>query len=285
MQIESATELQSKAAAESAEDDSADFQPIRAGSLEVTLASTPDQIERAQRLRYNVFFKEMGGHPTVDAARLERDFDDFDACCDHLLVLEHNVTHGEPSVVGTYRLLRGRAMQKIGRFYSESEFDITNIRARKTEVLELGRSCVDREYRNRAVVQLLWRGIGQYVALHEIQFLFGCGSLLGADPKLHDIALSYLYHYHLAPPDVCVRALPQRYVEMNVLPKASFDPKEAFNNLPALVKGYLRAGSYVGDGAVVDEQCNTTDIAILLQLDRIKDKYVQRYTGGKDTAS
>lgn len=263
----------------------AEFQPVRAGSLEVALATTLRQVEMAQKLRYSVFFKEMGGHPDIEVARAGRDFDEFDPYCDHLLVLEHNVAQGEPVVVGTYRLLRGEAMQKIGRFYTESEFDIGAIRSRDSEVLELGRSCVDKDYRNRAVVQLLWRGIGQYVALHDIRFLFGCGSLLGADPKLHEVALSYLYHHHLAPKDVCVRALPSRYVEMNVLPKDTFDAREAFNSLPALVKGYLRAGSYVGDGAVVDSQCNTTDIAILLQLDRIRDRYVQRYTGAKDTAS
>lgn len=263
------------------------LEPIRVGSLEVVLASSPEEIERAQKLRYQVFFEEMGGKPSEEVRKQERDFDEFDRYCDHLLVLEHDPAQGGPKrVVGTYRLLRGKAMRKLGRFYTESEFDISPLLDRtEGDVLELGRSCVDKDYRRRAVVQLLWRGIGQYVAAHDVRTLFGCGSLFGADPESHRVALSYLYHHHLAPEHIRVRAIDERYVEMNLIPKDQIDAREAFNALPALVKGYLRAGGYVGEGAVVDAQCNTTDIAIIVTLERVKDKYVQRYTAPKDQVS
>ena len=151
---------------------------IWAGSLAVMLAQTPEDIEEAQRLRYHIFCEEMHAQATPEVMAQKRDFDEFDAYCDHLLVVEH-----EPhrKVVGTYRLLRRSAMQALGHYYSESEYDISPLKAIKGEILELGRSCVHADYRSRAVMQLLWRGIAEYVMMHDIEIMFGCASFSGTN--------------------------------------------------------------------------------------------------------
>lgn len=253
-----------------------DLGTIAAGNLEVFVARSSSDIEAAQALRYQIFCEEMGAKATPEMKLSLRDFDVFDDYCDHLLVVE-NQPSGGYRVVGTYRLLRREAMQKVGRFYSESEYDITPIKRFDCPILEVGRSCVHPEFRNRAVMQLLWRGIGAYMNEFSIGILFGCASFQGTNPDLHRMGLSYLYHYHLAPPDLCPRALPERYVEMNLMPKEEVNVKQGFTSLPALIKGYLRLSGYIGLGAVIDHEYNTTDVSIIVKTDRVTDKYAARY--------
>lgn len=254
---------------------------LRAGTLQVTLAQTPQEVEAAQALRYDVFVLERGAAASAEMQECARDFDDFDAHCDHLLVLEH-ASLGAPRVVGTYRLLRRSALSAndgpgAERFYTASEFDVSAVAAHPGEILELGRSCVAPEYRGRAVMQLLWRGIGAYVARHRIELMFGCASLHGTNPEAHAQALSYLHYFHEAPPELRLKALPERYTNMALLPREAVDAKRAFVALPALVKGYLRLGGYVGDGAVIDHEYNTIDVGVVVKTTLVTDKYVQRY--------
>ena len=249
---------------------------IRAGNLAVHIATTPEEIKASQQLRYRIFYEEMGGTPSAEARKLKLDSDEFDSYCDHLLVLDYSLPANQ--VVGTYRLLRRSAAQALGKFYSESEFNINAIKQQEGEILELGRSCVDVNYRNRAVMQLLWRGIGAYVAQYDIKLMFGCASLFGTDVKAQSLPLSYLYHYHLAPCELRTQALPGQYIEMNMMPKEIIIVKEAFSALPALIKGYLRLGGYIGDGAVIDPQCKTIDVSVIVKTDLVTEKYVQRYS-------
>lgn len=251
-------------------------QPIRAGQLEVRLAQTQEEIEASQALRYQVFVDEIGAIPSPENAAQRRDIDQYDAVCDHLLVLDHTeVASGR--IVGSYRLLRRENMRRVGQFYTASEFDISTMESYPGEILELGRSCVHPDFRSRAVMQLLWRGIAAYLEKHKIDVMFGCGSLYGADPKQHREALSYLYHYHLAPQELRILALPELYVEMNLLPKESLNAARTFAALPPLIKGYLRLGGFVGKGAVVDKIYNTTDVAIVVKTQTVTGKYVDRY--------
>lgn len=253
-----------------------DLGSLRAGNLEVFIASRPEEIRASQDLRYRVFFEEMGAVPTGDIKAQLRDFDQYDDICDHLLVVEH-AEGGGATVVGTYRLLRTEAMKKVGHFYSETEFNISPIKQYNGNILEVGRSCVDKNFRNRAVMQLLWRGIGAYVAKFEIALMFGCASFHGTDPQAHAMALSYLHHYHLAPENLCPSALPERFINMNLMPKEAVDTKQSFTALPALIKGYLRLSGYIGLGAVIDPEYNTTDVSIVVKTDLVTEKYAQRY--------
>jgi putative hemolysin len=253
---------------------------IRAGSLAVRLATTSGEIEASQFLRYDMFYRETGGTPPPEVAAQRRDFDAYDDICDHLLVIDYDRETIRERVVGTYRLIRRDAVGRLGRFYTESEFDIAKIRAFPGNILELGRSCVHPDYRNRAVMQLLWRGIGAYVAHYSLGLMFGCASFTGQNPDDHAMGLSYLYHYHLAPEYLRARALPELYVNMNRMPKEAINAKQAFLDLPPLLKGYLRLGGYIGDGAIIDPHCNMVDVCIIVQTDRVTDKYYQRYSPG-----
>ena len=249
------------------------FEAVRQGDLEVRLARSQDEVAAAQRLRFRVFYEEMAARPTEDMRARGADFDDFDRICDHLLVLDR--TSG--AVVGTYRLIRRSAAMRFGRFYSADEYDISPLLAHPGEILELGRSCVAEGYRTRAAMQLLWRGIAAYVFRHQIGLMFGCASLPGTDVAALRVPLSYLHHFHLAPPELRPRALAGRHVEMALMPKDQVDPQRAIAELPPLIKGYLRLGGFVGDGAVVDHQFNTIDVCVIVKTDLVTAKYYKHY--------
>ncbi|MFQ5783417.1 MAG: GNAT family N-acetyltransferase [Alphaproteobacteria bacterium] len=259
------------------------FEGLWAGSLEVRVAREADEVDAAQALRYRVFYEEMDARPSADMARLRRDFDAFDTVCDHLLVIDHEHCDGADAIVGTFRLLRRSVALNFGRFYSGDEYDIAKLLAVEGEILELGRSCVDADYRNRATIQLLLRGISAYVRHHEIVLMFGCASLPGVDPDAAALPLSYLHHFHQAPPEIRPRALAERYVDMNRMPPEAIDERAALTALPPMIKGYLRAGCRIGDGAVIDRQFHTIDVCIVLMADRVTEKYRHRYEGGAGT--
>jgi L-ornithine Nalpha-acyltransferase len=250
---------------------------LRAGNLGLRIARTPEELEAAQALRYRVFYNEMGAQPDAAAAATGRDSDRYDAVADHLLVVDHDLGDGVDAVIGTYRLIRREAAESIGRFYSADEYDITLIDRFPGRVLELGRSCVDFAYRGRAAMQLLWRGIAAYVFTHNIDLMFGCASLPGTDVDALAAELTYLYANHLAPEDIRLRALPHRYVDMRRMEPAEIDARQVLVGLPPLIKGYLRLGGFVGDGAVVDHQFNTTDVAIVVQTDLVTGKYYRHF--------
>ena len=253
------------------------FKEIRAGNLGVRLATTPEEVDAAQALRYRVFYEEMGAAPSADATSTHRDRDEFDQVADHLLVVDHAIADRSAGVVGTYRLIQREGADSIGRFYSADEYDIGPILNFPGKVLELGRSCVEMEHRGRAVMQLLWRGIAAYIDLHGIDLMFGCASLNGTDPDALAQELTYLYGHHLAPPALRPRALPERYVEMRRFDPAQLDPRRANQSLPPLIKGYLRVGGFVGDGAVIDRQFNTVDVAIVVKTDLVTERYSKHY--------
>ena len=151
------------------------------------------------------------------------------------------------------------------------------------ELLELGRSCVATGYRNGHTMALLWRGLAAYVFQHDISWLFGCASLKGVNLQKLILPLSYLYHYHTAPEEIRPRALEQHFVSMGQIPKERIEKRLARELLPPLIKGYLRVGCFVGDGAVVDKQFQTTDVCIILNTNRVADKYRQHYANNRQT--
>ncbi len=253
------------------------FPELRAGDLGVRLATASAEIDAVQALRFRVFYAEMGATPDAVTAASRRDRDRFDAVADHLLVVDHAIGPGPEGVVGTYRLIQREGAGRLGRFYSADEYDIGPIERFPGRILELGRSCVDSAYRGRATMQLLWRGIAAYVFQYKVDLMFGCASLPGTDPDSLGTELGYLYENHLAPPALRPRALPHRYIEMRRLRSASIDPRRALAQLPPLIKGYLRLGGFVGDGAVIDRQFNTTDVAVVVKTDLVTDKYYRHY--------
>ena len=254
----------------------------RVGSLEVRLAQTAAEVRQAQKLRYRVFYQEGPAIPNPGRLFARRDVDSYDPICDHLLVLDHaapDVRTGKPTVVGTYRLLRQTMAEDNGGFYTAGEFDIGGLIARHDQLqfLELGRSCVLAPYRNKRTVELLWHGIHAYLLQNGCDVMIGCASLEGTEPKQLALPLSFLHHYARAPEQWRARALPERYVEMNRLSKQAIDPKAALRQLPPLIKGYLRLGAYIGDGAVIDYEFGTTDVLIVLPVSVISERYLEHF--------
>jgi L-ornithine Nalpha-acyltransferase len=244
--------------------------------LIVRLAMDSADIEAAQRLRWEIFCRGLGA--SSPAPGDERDFDLYDAWCDHLLV--EDLSGDTPRLVGSYRLLRQSVADAHGGFYSAGEYDLsvlTKTLGPKGELLELGRSCVAEGYRDSAVIQLLWRGIADYLDQHRIACMFGCASFHGTDPALHADALSYLWHNHLAPKDCRARALEERHVDMAMLPLGGYDPRAARRKLPPLIKAYLRVGASIGDGAVIDADFNTVDVFITMPVAAMASRYLERF--------
>jgi L-ornithine Nalpha-acyltransferase len=256
----------------------------RLGSLELRLALTKKDIRRAQKLRYQVFFKEMSAKAPAHMRLLKRDKDPFDRVCDHLLVIDHEHSSGplkrkKSKVVGTYRLLRQDIADRNFGFYSAHEFEIETLRQKHPEqrFLELGRSCVLAPYRTKKTVELLWQGIWAYVLHHRIDVMFGCASLEGTNPEALAKELSFMHHFCLAEEPWITSALPSRHLKMDMLPKETLDAKQILISLPPLIKGYLRLGAKIGNGAVIDHQFGTTDVLILMPISAIDPKYIEYY--------
>jgi putative hemolysin len=253
------------------------------GPLEVRLAETEQEVEQAQRLRYAVFYQEMSAMPSPQMRELGRDFDKYDDVCDHLLVVDRDAhdEDGQPLVVATYRLTREKDAARAGGFYTAGEYDIApmlNGLPAGTKFLELGRSCVLKSYRSRpGTMQLLWKGLMAYVARFDIDLMFGCASLPGTDPDALAQPLSYLHHFHAMPENLRVKARPELFVAMNRRVKDAVPPREGLRSLPPLLKGYVRAGCCIGDGAVIDRQFGTTDVFIYFPLSGIDARYKSRF--------
>lgn len=252
----------------------------RIGSLETRLAVSRQEIEAAQIIRYRVFVEEMGAELPAEAMRAKRDFDAFDDICDHLIVLDTAIEgDSADQIVATYRILRQDVAMRHSGFYSASEFDIAPLIARHPgkKFMELGRSCVLPPYRTKRTVELLWQGNWAYALKHGLGVMFGCASFPGRVAELHALALSFLHHNTLATGDWAVKATGPHARNMDLMPAEAVNAKRALMAMPPLVKGYLRLGAMVGEGAVVDHAFGTTDVLIVLPVESISSRYVNYY--------
>jgi L-ornithine Nalpha-acyltransferase len=252
---------------------------MRTGELsyDLRLAAGADDIAGAQRLRYRVFVQEMGGDgPMVDhVARLEQD--EFDPLFDHLLLIDPRIDPATcDHVVGAYRLLPGDRVA-AGRFYSESEYDLSPLRNGGRRLLELGRSCVHPDHRGGAAMFHLWNGLADYVLERGIDVLFGVASFPGTDAARYAQALSWLHHHHLAPAGLRVTARATQRLGMDMVAPENLDRRAAMAATPALIKAYLRLGGFVGDGAWLDHAFNTTDVCLVMDTARMSAKHRDFY--------
>ncbi len=254
------------------------FEGITSGSLEVKLAENNIEIDAAQSLRYKVFYEEMDANPSEKLKNIKRDIDPFDHYFDHLLVIDHDLPGNlENKVVGTYRLNRGGNNSNGSGFYTSGEYNIDKLTQLKDNILELGRSCVHSNYRNGKTMQLLWRSIALYVFNYDIKIMFGCASFSGINIADHIKSINYLHDEYLAPQDIRPFALKNKKISYK---RINLDKKNYFlirKKLPPLIKGYLRLGAFIGDGAVIDEQFNTIDVCIVLPTKQIASRYLLRY--------
>ncbi len=259
----------------------------RSPRYETRLAQGRGDLRAAQRLRYEVFIEELGGNgDLVDhEARLETDA--YDPFYDHLLLLDHSRPGAPdpeapgktlPPVVGVYRLLPGTRAAKAGGFYSQHEYDLSPLIATGRALLELGRSCVHADYRGGAAMVPLWNGLAQYVIGNGIEIMFGVASFHGTDIEALKQPLSYLHHTHLAPEPLRARVLPEHGQRMDLLALDQIDKRTALKATPALIRGYLRLGGFVGEGAFIDHAFNTTDIMLVIDTEQMSARERAYYT-------
>lgn len=244
--------------------------PIAAGNLELVVARTPEEIKASQRLRFSVFTEEMGAVFPGSANGL--DVDDFDPWCEHLLVREQ----GTQKVVGTYRLLTPVNAQRLGRFYSESEFDLSGLQHMRHHVIELGRSCIHPQYRNGAVIMLLWVGIAGIVKHLKLRYVLGCASV-----SLRDGGVTAAHVWQQAKQNL---AEPSGLPVLHPLYPYPVGRLELDAGLPArmppLIKGYLKVGARICGAPAWDPDFNTADFPVLLNIDDMDARY-RRHFGMK----
>jgi len=235
-------------------------------AFQITWASNSNEIKEAQRLRYKVFAEEMGATLSQNLEGL--DVDEFDAFCDHLLIRDQDTL----KVVGTYRVLPPHKAQEIGRLYSDSEFDLSRLDHLRPKLVELGRSCVHKDYRSGAVIMALWSGLAQYMQKNGYEIMLGCASIPMADGG-HFAASLYnsLGSDQMAP------------TEFHAFPRLPL-PLDKLNgglevDAPPLIKGYLKLGAKICSAPAWDPDFNTADLLTMLRLSEINPRYAKHFLG------
>lgn len=238
-------------------------------TLHATLASCESEIVEAQKLRYRVFGEEMGARLPTRTPGIDRDI--YDPYCEHLIVRDES----RGRIVGTYRILSPNAARRIGGYYTENEFDLTRLQHLRSRMVEVGRSCVDADYRNSAAISLLWAGLAQYMSHNNYDYLIGCASVSMRDGG-HAAAGLYnrLLTKHEAP------------LEYRVFPRTPLPLQDLRDDIriatPPLIKGYLRAGAWICGAPAWDPDFNTADLPVLLSMNRVESRYARHFLGQRD---
>lgn len=254
-----------------------DLTPLGTKSLGVRRAESTADMFAAQRLRYQVFYEEMGARPVGRMGRLRRDYDRFDPYCEHLLVVDREAPK-EEEVVGTYRVLRLERAERFGRgLYTETEYDLSKLRASGCSIMEVSRSCVLPEYRKRTTINLLWAAIATYVFHYNIDYLIGVASFEGTEISDYADQLAYLDQYHRAGPDICPVVHSHNRTPFPQHRIGEEKVREILRSLPPLLRGYLSLGAVIGDGLYVDQQFNTIDACIVVDMRIADPRFLDHY--------
>jgi len=252
------------------------FSIIESDNFIVKLVHTKSELKKAQALRYSVFYKEKKAKPTLPKKLIRLDYDKIDKFADHLIVIDKNTKN---KVVGTYRLIRGDVAELYGGYYSSTEFNLINIvnNYQKKHILELGRSCVHKNYRNGTIMNLLWKAIAEYVKFYDIKVLIGCASFSGTDPIKYSEELTYLRNNFSLPANLSVESYDNNIYPAYKLNNDNSNQLRTFAKLPPLIKGYLRVGGKVSDNFFVDYRFNTIDLFVVVNTDDIDTRYKKKY--------
>lgn len=251
----------------------------RSPSLELRFAASDADIRAAQRLRYRVFVEELGSEGEMVDHEAALECDAFDPHYEHLMLIDP-ARSSDPleQCVGVYRLLSDEKAKTLGRYYTEDEYDLTPLKASGKRLLELGRSCVAKEYRGGTALYRMWSGLAAYVLEEGFDVLFGVASFHGTDIEAHAASLSLLHHRHLAPEPLRAKAVDRAFQPMDLLPEDQIDRPAAMRDVPALIKAYLRMGGTVGEGAYIDRDFNTVDVCLILDTTQISPRQRAMYT-------
>ena len=251
-----------------------EFEPIIFKNFTIKIAESNFEIKKAQSLRYKIFFKEKKIKKKSFKFLLQRDYDFYDKISDHLIIIDNN-REIRDNVIGTYRLLRGNCAKLYRGFYTEQEFDISNLKKNfsSKDILELGRSCVHPQYRSGIVLKLLWKGISNYIKMYNIKILMGCASFHGTNPSKFKDEFSLLYESYRLPEDYDVKSLQSNEISFN----KNINHSTTLNKLPPLIKGYLRAGGMVSENFYIDTEFETIDYCVIMLTEKIVSRYQNKF--------
>lgn len=258
---------------------------IKVRDFEVRLTRNKEERRLVRALRYSVFCEEEGASATEEQKNLREEYDSFDRFAEYMAVFHNG------AVVGCYRIIDREAAEKMGGFYTETEFNLSKIKKVRGNIAEMSRACVGAEYRDNALVmRLLWAGLSEYVLRRKVRVLFGVASWVGQKPGLSAHAISYLYYHHLAPARLRATVLSENFHEsvnpalsrMNIMPEIFVDEEEALRQMPPLIKGYLRVGADFGKGVYIDKGFNTYDVFVILQTKNISATYQKHFLGSEN---
>ncbi len=254
---------------------------FKLGDYEVKIANSLEERRQVRALRYRCFVQEEGASATPEQKKLREEWDKYDVFAEYLIVLHNG------NVVGTYRIINRDAAEKMGGFYTETEFDISKIKKSGANIAEMSRACVAPEYRDKKIIlRLLWAGLDEYIKNNNIDILFGMASFMGTNPEKSAMALSYLYHNHLASPDLRANVKKaqnnknQDFTKMNLVAPDLLDLRTARNEMPPLIKGYLNLNAKFGDGVFIDKKFNSYEVFVVLRTRDINPEYKQRFLSG-----
>lgn len=232
--------------------------------LHVSLASCDSEILEAQKLRYRVFAEELGARPPTRTPGVDRDL--YDPYCEHLIVRDE----AQGRLVGTYRILPPTAARRVGGYYSENEFDLTRLLHLRPRLVEIGRSCIDADYRSGAVIALLWSGLARYMHENGYDYLIGCASISMADGGHHAASLyNRIGEAHASPQEY--RVFPRCPLPLEKL------RRDIPGDAPPLIKGYLRAGAWICGAPAWDPDFNTADLPILMPMRQVTGRYARHF--------
>src|SRR6185503_13133896 len=232
----------------------------------VRLAASAEEVRAAQALRFTVFNLELS-EGLQESFLTGLDADPFDEVCDHLLV-QHLPTS---ELVGTYRLQTGATAAARRGYYSEQEFDFGPFESKRSEIVEVGRACVDRRHRNMVVLGLLWKGITDYAASHGGRYLCGCSSLTSQDPAVGAAAYTELCRKHLASPEWRTKPWPAWECPLDQLAPEPI-------KIPKLLRAYLNVGARICAAPALDRNFGTIDFLTLVDLTGMPTSVRNRYT-------
>ena len=251
-----------------------EFEPVVFKNFTIKIASSNFEIKKAQSLRYKIFFKEKKIKKKSLKSLLQRDYDFYDKISDHLIIIDNNLGVKD-NVVGTYRLLRGNCAKLYRGFYTEQEFDISNLKKNfsSKNILELGRSCVHPQYRSGIILKLLWQGISKYIKIYKIKILMGCASFHGTNPSKFQDEFSLLYGNYRLPEAYDIKSL--QHNEISII--KNINQAAILNRLPPLIKGYLRAGGMVSESFYIDREFETIDYCVIMLTDKIVSRYQNKF--------
>ena len=236
-----------------------------AESVTVSWATTEAEVEEVQRLRYQVFSDELGvqlpGQNGLDE-------DKFDPYVEHVYVRDNKTG----KVVGTYRALTPASANQIG-LYADQEFDISDLLRDRDQLLEVGRACVHKDYRNGTVLMTLWKAILQFAAKNKFELILGCTSVPVSSntPAISDIQ-QLLIDAGAMSDDYVVT--PRNPLVGSMQPVVHADVKKV---LPPLVKGYLRLGAKFCGEPSYDPDFHTADYLTILRLSSVSSRYVKHF--------